>query len=222
MDIWKEQMSRRHGHDIQSRLNLIGATRWWSKHECLQKIFDTFEDGSSGMFCDVMEVLYCVSTFEMLSVKARFDASVMLDNVIRYQHVLKAITYLRIMEIISALSKYLLTSGLDFINAFNMVEATKKDIQQIHRDFAMVVTKTDRFVQHANEVLEKRRFDVLIESSFPAKRVRKSKNEPLDECLSDSMKKFEVGVHYRILDQVVQSLHRRSATHKKLYADLTL
>ena len=27
----------RHGHDIQSRLNLIGATtcRWWSKHECL-------------------------------------------------------------------------------------------------------------------------------------------------------------------------------------------
>ena len=28
MDTWKEQMSERHGHDIQSRLNLIGATRW--------------------------------------------------------------------------------------------------------------------------------------------------------------------------------------------------
>ena len=27
-DMWKEQMSQRHGHDIQSRLNLIGATRW--------------------------------------------------------------------------------------------------------------------------------------------------------------------------------------------------
>ena len=64
MDMWKEQMSQRHGHDIQSRLNLIGATRWWSKHECLQKIFGTFEDGSSGMFCDVIEVLYCVSTSE--------------------------------------------------------------------------------------------------------------------------------------------------------------
>ena len=32
MDMWKEQMSQRHGHDIQSRLNLIGATRWWSKY----------------------------------------------------------------------------------------------------------------------------------------------------------------------------------------------
>ena len=82
----------------------------------------------------------------------------------------------------------------------------------------MVITKTEHFVQHVNEVLEKRGCDVLIESSFRAKRVQKSKNEPLDECLSDSMKKFEVDVHNRIL--VVQSLHRRFATHKKLYADL--
>ena len=56
--------------------------------------------------------------------------------------------------------------------------------------------------------------DVLIESSFPDKRVGKSKNEPLDECLSDSMKKFEVDVHNRILDQLAQSFHRRFATHK--------
>ena len=152
MDMWKEQMSQRHGHDIQSRLNLIGATRRWSKNECLPKIFGTFEDGSSGMFCDVIKVLYCVSTSEKVSVEARFDPSVMLDNMIRYQHVLTAITYLCIMEITSALSKYLQISGLDFINVFNMVEATKKDIQQIHRNFATIVTKTDHFVQRANEV----------------------------------------------------------------------
>ena len=65
--------------------------------------------------------------------------------------------------------KVLQTSGLDFINAFNMVKATKIDIQQIHRDYAMVVNKTDHFVQHPNEVLEERGCDVLIESSFPAK-----------------------------------------------------
>ena len=85
----------------------------------------------------------------------------------------------------------------------------------------MVVTQTDRFVQHANEVLNERGSDVLIESNFPAKRVQKSKKEPLDECLSDLMKNFEVNVHNRILDQVVQSLHRRFATHKKLYANLS-
>ena len=70
------------------------------------------------MFCDVIEVLHCASTSEKLSVTARFDANVVLDNMIQYQHVLTATTYLRIMEIISALSKYLQTSALDFINAF--------------------------------------------------------------------------------------------------------
>ena len=118
------------------------------------------------------------------------------------------------MEITSALSKYLQTSKLDFINAFNMVEATKKDIQQIHRDFAMVITKTDHFVQHVNEVLEERGCDVVIERSIPAKRVRKSKNELMDESLSDSMKMFEVDVHNIILDQEVQTLHRRFATQQ--------
>ena len=98
------------------------------------------------------------------------------------------------MVITSTRSKYLQTSALNFINAFNMVEPTKKDIQQIHRNFAMVITNTDHFFQHANEVLEECGCDVLIESSFPAKRVRKSKNKPLDKCLSDSMKKFEVDV----------------------------
>ena len=75
----------------------------------------------------------------------------------------------------------------------------------------MVVTQTDHFAQHANKVLEERGSDVLTECSFPANRVRKCKNEPLDEYLSDSMKKFEVDVYSynRILDQVVQSLHRR-------------
>ena len=122
-------MSQRHNHDIQSMLKLIGATtcRWWSKHESLRKIFGTFEDGFSCMFCDVIEVLYCASASEKLSVKARLDASVMLHNMIPYQHVLTVITYLRIMEITSSLSKYLQTSVLDFINVFNMVEATKKN-----------------------------------------------------------------------------------------------
>ena len=75
-------MSQRQGHAIQSRLNVIGATKWWAKHECLQKIFGTSEDGSSGVFCDVIEVLFRASTSEKLSVKALFNASVMLDNMI--------------------------------------------------------------------------------------------------------------------------------------------
>ena len=78
------------------------------------------------MFCDVIDVLHCASAFEKLGVKVRFDASVMLNNVIRYQHVLIAIAYLRITEITSALSKYLQTPRLDFVYAFNIVVANSQ------------------------------------------------------------------------------------------------
>ena len=60
-----------------------------------------------------------------------------------------------------------------------------------------------------------------MKAAFLLNGFQKTKNEPLDECLSDSIKKFEVDEHNRIPDQVVQSLHRRFATHKKLYADLS-
>ena len=59
------------------------------------------------MFCNVIEALYFASTSKKLSVKAQLDARVKLDNMIRYQHVLTAITYLHSMEITSAFSKYL-------------------------------------------------------------------------------------------------------------------
>ena len=104
MDIWKEQMSQMHGRNTQCKLNLIGATKWWSKHACLQNFFRAFEDGPKGTCCDVVRILYSVSRSEKLSIKARFDAKTILDNIIRYQHILIAMTYLRIMEKTSALS----------------------------------------------------------------------------------------------------------------------
>ena len=97
------------------------------------------------MFCDVIEVLYfCASTSEKLSVKARFGASVMLDSMIQYQHILTAITYLRIMETTSALSKYLQTSGLYFNNAYD--GSYKKGYSIDSSRFRNGVTKTDHFV----------------------------------------------------------------------------
>ena len=57
-------------------------------------------------------------------------------------------TNLRIMEKTSALSKYLQTSGLDFINAFNMAVATTNDIKQIYRNFSVVITEIDHFEKH--------------------------------------------------------------------------
>ena len=83
----------------------------------------------------VVQILRAPSRSEKLNIKTRFDAKTILNNTIRYQHILTAMTYLRFTEKTSALSKYLQTSGLDFISSFNMAVATTNDIKQICQQF---------------------------------------------------------------------------------------
>ena len=101
------------------------------------------------------------------------------------------------MEKISALSKYLQTSGLDFINACNMAVASINDIKQICCDFNMVVTQTDHFMKDDNEIFDDHGCNIIIESSFPPKRICKNKNKILDIDFLNLLKKVEVDVLYR-------------------------
>ena len=58
-----------------------------------------------------------------------------LNNMVRYQRIITPITYLCIMEKPFTLLKYLQMSRLDFINAFNLVEAITIDIKLILNSF---------------------------------------------------------------------------------------
>ena len=102
-----------------------------------------------------------------------------------------------------------------------MAVATTNDIKQICRNFNMVATEIDHFVKRANEILNDHGCNIIIKSSFPPKRICKNKNEILDVDFRDLLKKFEVDVHNRIMDLMIQSLERRFASHMKLYVDLS-
>ena len=130
-------------------------------------------------------------------------------------------TYPRIMEKTSASSKYLQTSKLDFINAFNMAVATTNDIKQICHNFNTVVTQTDHFVKHADEILDDHGCNIIIKSICLPKQICKNKNQILDVDFINFLKKFEVDVHNRIMNLVIQSLERRLASHRNLYVDLS-
>ena len=99
-----------------------------------------------------------------------------------------------------------------------MTVATTNDIKQVCRDFSMVVTQTDHFVKHGNEILNDHGCNIIIKSSFPTKRIYKNKNEILDVDFTDLQKKFEVD---GTMDLLIQSLERRFASHRKLSVDLS-
>ena len=222
MNAWCEGMEGKPGQEMKKRLSLIGATRWWSKYSFLSKIFGSFDDNSLALFGDVIQVLHKVCTSEKLNTRARFEAKGILDNMVKYSTVLTAFIYLRIMQHTSGLSKYLQTSGLDFMKAYQMVASTIKELQAIQRDFVTVKSNTDHFIDHVNKTLHDVQFHFVVEASLPDARMHRKRTMPPDECNDKrpphALKRFEVEVHNTILDQVLQSLESRFKAHKVLYA----
>ena len=209
MNIWKEKMSTKHGNEMKKRLTLIGETRWSSKYDCLKKIFGSFSSETNGLFSEIVQVFKAASECENLTASSCLDAESLFKKLIDYKIILTAFTYLRILEKTSPLSKYLQTSGLDFVKAFNMVEATIKDIKKISRDFGAVVEKTNDFIKNANTSLLDCGIAISNEMSYSR------------GCVEvDPMEKFKIDAHNTIMDKILTSLSSRFSLHEQLYKDL--
>ncbi|XP_065672002.1 uncharacterized protein LOC136089840 [Hydra vulgaris] len=223
MDLWTDHMKEKNGQNIHKRL--IGATRWRSKHDVLQKFFGTFRDGKGALYTDVVQVLEIAVSSAKLSVEARYDAQCLLTSLLKYKTVLTGFVYLRIMESTTPLSKRLQTSGLNFIKAFEMVKATISEIQTQSRNFDQVKVAADHFINVSATILDEKECDCVIQTDLPMvrKRIRKVMAGELanDDPLTDPLKKFEVEVHNDILDTVLRSLSTQFASHGELYSDMS-
>ncbi|XP_065672044.1 uncharacterized protein LOC136089879 [Hydra vulgaris] len=225
MDLWTDHMKEKNGQNIHKRLNVIGATRWGSKHDALQKFFGTFFDGEGALYTDVVQVLEIAVSSTKLSVEARYDAQCLLTSLLKYKTVLTGFVYLRIMESTTPLSKYLQTSGLNFIKAFEMVKITISEIQTQSLNFDQAKVVADHFINVPATILDEKECDCVIQTDLPMvrKRIRKVMAGELanDDPLTDPLKKFEVEVHNGILDTVLRSLSTRFASHGELYSDMS-
>ena len=85
MDLWTDHMKEKNGQNIHKRLSVIGATRWGSKHDALQKFFGTFRDGEGALYTDVVQVLEIAVSSTKLSVEARYDAQCLLTSLLKYK-----------------------------------------------------------------------------------------------------------------------------------------
>ncbi|XP_065672781.1 uncharacterized protein LOC136090307 [Hydra vulgaris] len=225
MDLWTDHMKEKNGQNIHKRLSVIGATRWGSKHDALQKFFGTFRDSEGALYTDVIQVLEIAVSSTKLSVEARYDVQCLLTSLLKYKTVLTGFVYLRIMESTTPLSKYLQTSGLNFIKAFEMVKVTISEIQTQLRNFDQVKVAADHFINVSATILDEKECDCVIQTDLlmVRKRIRKVMAGELanDDPLTDPLKKFEVEVHNGILDTVLRSLSTRFASHGELYSDMS-
>ncbi|CAI5660952.1 unnamed protein product [Oreochromis niloticus] len=222
VNLWEKQTQEtRH-----RRLSLIGETRWWAKHDALQKIFGHFGKPDDGLFVDVVLTLEAIEKREKEKPAVRAKARVFKECLLKHETVLTAQIFLRVFEQTTPLSKYLQSKGMDILSAYNMVTATQDGLKSIARDFPTVKTAADTFVKQTNQKLEEREnnTDMEVEAELPEKRAKKRKGMageiPEDELRINAEKSYEVKVHNIILDTVIEAIHTRFVIHGPLLADL--
>jgi len=115
----------------------------------------------------------------------RVKAKGFIENLLKYEIILIAQTFLKNFQHTPPLSKYLQTQGMDILSAQRLVEGTKDSLKKYVRDFEGVKVAADKFVSWANEKLEDMdNYELVVQTTLPEKRVRKKKRMP-GEILDD-------------------------------------
>lgn len=217
MDIWvSSSTDSRH-----RRLTAIGETRWWSKEAALSKVFGHFNKPDGCLFVDTIITLEEVMNCLKLNSDARAKANGFLDFLKRYDTVLTAQVFLRIFSVITPVSKYLQDKNNDISKAASMIINAQKSLNLFCRDFDTVELAANRFYTYASAELERRDSRVELEQQLPVKRQRRVKvmdgEMANDESINDEMKKYEVEVHNRIMDIIINSINERFTKNIAVY-----
>lgn len=126
--------------------------------------------------------------------------------------------FLKIFKISDPLSKYLQTSGLDFMKCNDFVNDFKKKMKAYSRNFEEVKNTVKIFAEKMNTVLENNGIEEVafgLGTYFPIRRISKKK-QMADESISsesaeypDEHGKYQVNVYNIIMDTVLTRLKKR-------------
>lgn len=94
VNLWEKQTENtRH-----RRLSPIGETRWWAKHDALQKIFGHFGKPDDGLFVDVVLTMEAIEKREKEKPAVRAKARGFKECLLKHETVLTAQIFLRVFE----------------------------------------------------------------------------------------------------------------------------
>lgn len=222
MDVWRlinEKTKFR-------KLHLIGDTRWSSKYAALKQIFGTFDDRSNCLYVEVILALNTIVSSDKFNASVRQKAKSILDKMLSFKIILTAHIYLKIFRYTEPVTKYLQSSGLDYLLAFNMILQATSSLKSISRQFNSILDSSKAFVLECNNSLENANCDLIIEDELPAARIRKIRKMNDENCSDYSFscptKQFEVSVYNAIMDTTISSLESRFKEHMKLYEEISI
>lgn len=137
--------------------------------------------------------------------------------------------FLQIFKIITPVSDYLQTRGLDYAKAWYHISCASKSLKEKRNTFPNVIKAAENFVNFANEKIDDYTDsdvqDIIIQTELPKIRLRKKKKLPgelpNDEIVGETLNdRFRISVFNRIMDNIIINIEHRFDEHKDLYLDL--
>ncbi|KAE9528830.1 hypothetical protein AGLY_012405 [Aphis glycines] len=202
MNVWIETLKKSNtntGVKKLRKLQKIDETRWWSREKALKWVFS----GDDCLFTTVLSDLDFVSNSSTFDPKTSSKAASLRDKLCDFNIILTAHLFLEIFKIVEPTSKYLQTSNLDMLSAWEMVEHSKEMIGKIK--FSLVFSNAKQFSFSMNDVLSETDISetVIVQSELPQPRIRKKKKNFDENCADELIKanvvdKFRIEEHYLI------------------------
>lgn len=115
--------------------------------------------GNEGLYLEVILALNTIENSNEFTPEAKLKAHNLKKSFLTYSTILTAFTYIRIFRIISPLSKYLQTKGMDLLKCQEMVSGAIIDLKQIQRDFNGVKEISKKFIHNISDKLEQSQID---------------------------------------------------------------
>ncbi|KAL4148352.1 hypothetical protein QTP88_002616 [Uroleucon formosanum] len=234
--IWSDLTKKTHKcHDKLRKLNLIGATRWWSKDKALNSIIQFNEPNieNSRFLLFIHFLLQIISKDSKFDTKTKFTARNLLKLWSKFEVIFTAVIFIDIFSVSSPVSTFLQSRSLNYLTAFNMTKTLLYEIKK-RRDnsdqkFNNLHSDVHNFIQKINNALELNGNDFMIKDDFSKKclekvRVAKKKKMPgelaADERPSLSTEnRFKVETYNYILDVMTSSIEKRFISNSELLKD---
>jgi len=217
----------------------IGKTRWRSKNDAVIKIFGRIDmwnksakndDKKQFVYVQIVFALNEISVTNDFSNSVRSTAQSLLGRLTRYETVLTAMLFLQIFKFTTALSDYLQTSGLDYIQAWRKIDGTIKSLKENQREFLPVSAAAKIFIEFVSSVIWENESDIDIELELPKKRrktipKRSGKNSSTNHNIGDGdtpENVYKIKTFNVVMDNIIACLEFRFLGSKELYCDLEL
>lgn len=149
MKVWSDLTKQTHkSHDKLRKLNLIGATRWWSKDKALSSIIQFNETNvkDSRFLLFLHFLLEITSSESKFDAKTKYTAHTLLQIWSKFEIILTAAIYLDIFTISSPVSKFLQSRSLNYLIAFNMTTNLLNQIKEKRKNGDEIFNKLECFI----------------------------------------------------------------------------